>query len=75
MTCLDIQSDGILFISGGADRTVRVWNYDDGLTIAIGKCHSGTVNSIAISPDRRHIVSDGSEGGIYIWDMSYVCTK
>ena len=75
LTCLDIQSDGCLFVSGSADRSVRVWNYDDGLTIAMGKIHSGTVNSVAISPDRKHIVSVGSEGGIFIWNMSAVCTK
>jgi WD40 repeat protein len=75
MTCLDIQSDGNLFVSGSADRSVRVWNYDDGLTIAMGKVHSGTVNSVAISPDQKQVVSVGSEGGIFIWDMSKVCTK
>jgi WD40 repeat protein len=75
MTCLDIYRDGTLFVSGSADRSVRVWHYDDGLTIALGRVHSGTVKSIAISPDHKKLVSVGSEGGIFIWDISAISNK
>ncbi len=70
MTCLSIKSDGNVFISGSADKSIRAWNYDDGTTTAIGTGHSGVVNSIAISPDEASLVSVGSEGGIFVWDLS-----
>ena len=77
MTCLDIDYEGDIFVSGSADKTVRVWNYDDGITIAAGHAHSGKVNRVAISPNQEKIVSVGDEGGIFIWDFSHImmCTK
>ena len=69
MTCLDIPSTGDIFISGSADKTVRVWDYDDGVTISTGTAHSGKVNAVAISPDKERVVSVGDEGGIFIWKI------
>ncbi len=69
MTCLEIASNGNFFISGSADRLLRLWHYDDGITVGVGKGHSGTVNRVAFSPDLRTIVSVGSEGGIFIWNV------
>ena len=46
-----------------------MWHYDDGLTTSIGSGHSGKVAAVRISPDRQMIVSVGSEGGIFIWEM------
>jgi len=72
MTCLDIQSEGNMFVSGSADKSVRIWDYDDGVIKAMGCAHSGVVNSVAISPDETRLVSVGSEGGIFIWDLSEI---
>lgn len=47
----------------------QVWHYDDGLTTNVGSGHSGKISAVRISPDRRIIVSVGTEGGIFIWDM------
>jgi len=70
MTCLDIQSDGDTFVSGSADKLVKLWTYDDGLVIGVGKGHSGKINKVAISPDQKRVISIGNEGGIFIWDLS-----
>lgn len=32
-----------------------------------GVAHSGTVTGVAITPDKGHIVSVGSEGAVCIW--------
>ena len=50
-------------------RVSLLTHYDDGLTTSIGTGHSGRVSAARISPDRKIIVSVGSEGGIFIWDM------
>ncbi len=75
MTCLDIEKQGDIFVSGSADKSVRVWDYDNGVTIGIGQGHSGKVNSVAISPDQKSLVSVGNEGGIFIWDLAQVREK
>lgn len=37
--------------------------------MAIGRGHSGKVNSVCISPDGATVVSVGAEGGTFIWGM------
>ena len=48
---------------------VKVWNYDEGICLAVGEGHSGYINQIMISPDQKNIVSVGAEGAIFIWKM------
>jgi WD40 repeat protein len=69
MTSLDIDSTGEFFVSGSEDRLVKVWHYDDGLPVAVGKGHSGKVKYIKFSPDFKFIVSVGSAGEIIFWDL------
>ena len=69
MTCLDITPSGEFFVSGSADKIMRLMHYDDGIPVAIGTGHSGTVNALKISPDQSTIVSAGSTGEIIFWEM------
>ena len=67
---MDIEAgEGSVFISGGADKTVKVWDYDLGECIASGSGHSGAINGLRISPDNKSVITVGSEGAIFIWDM------
>ena len=40
-----------------------------GEQVAAGVGHSGTITRLRISPDKRIVVSVGSEGAIFIWHM------
>lgn len=64
---VDIDVEGKLMASGGADRLVKVWLYDEGDCIASGAGHSGAVTKVKISPNGRIVVSVGAEGAIMIW--------
>ena len=64
---MDIEKDGVVFASGGRDRLVKLWLYDEGELIAQGAGHSGAINKVRISPDKRIVVSVGAEGAIFIW--------
>jgi WD40 repeat protein len=71
MTCLDIRSDGEMFVSGSSDKRVEIWNYDEGVVNKKGNVrHSGVINSVALSPDETRLVSVDTEGGIFIWRIS-----
>jgi WD40 repeat protein len=65
----DVSVDvlGEVIVSGGANKLVQVWGYDQGYCYFTGVGHSRAVNRVRISPDRLFIVSVGSEGGIFIW--------
>lgn len=69
ITSVDIERDGVLFASGGLDRLVKLWSYDEGEPVATGFGHSGDISKVRISPDKRIIVSVGQEGAVFIWKM------
>merc|ERR1719240_2444356 len=64
---LHVNDDGKFFVSGGADKKVNLWSYDEGSKYYEGIGHSGSVNAVRIAPDKQRVVSVGDEGGIYVW--------
>jgi WD40 repeat protein len=66
---LDIQRNGQHIVTGGQDKFVKLWRYDEGDHVAIGTGHSGAITRVRISPDEKIIVSVGAEGAIFIWEM------
>ena len=69
MTSLDVMPSGEFFVSGCQDRLLKVWSYDEGIPVAIGRGHSGDIKAVKNSPDLRTIVSVGSTGEIIFWEM------
>merc|ERR1712061_442807 len=69
LTTLSISQNGAYYTSGGAERLLKLWDYEGGICKYIGVGHSGTITSAAISPDQTFIVSVGQEGAILIWTM------
>ena len=68
VTTIAIDQAGEAVASGGGDKLVKLWGYDEGNCYATGAAHSSCVNRVAVTPDRRHVISVGSEGAIMIWD-------
>lgn len=66
---LSITKEGEHFVSGGEDKLVKLWGYDEGINTYSGAGHSGAITRLQISPDQRSIVSVGAEGAIFIWSM------
>ena len=66
---IDIEKEGKLFASGGVDRLVKVWLYDEGEVVASGAGHAGTITKVRISPDNKYLLSVGAEGAIFIWHL------
>mmetsp|Transcript_52386 Transcript_52386/g.60172 ORF Transcript_52386/g.60172 Transcript_52386/m.60172 type:complete len:666 (-) Transcript_52386:64-2061(-) len=67
VNALAITKEGEHFASGGLDKLVKLWGYDEGLCYYVGVGHSGGITRIAIAPDQKTIVSVGEEGAIFIW--------
>lgn len=68
MNALATDPDGEVIVSGGCDKIVKLWGYDEGHCYGYGAAHSGSITSIQIAPDKSKIVSVGSEGGLFIWE-------
>jgi len=51
VNALAITNEGEHFVSGGEDKVLRLWGYDEGICYYNGNGHSGGITRIAISPD------------------------
>jgi WD40 repeat protein len=70
VTSVATSPDGQFIVSGSWDKTIRIWNTDDG-EIGIGPIigHNEKITSISISPDGKHIVSGSDDCTIMVWDV------
>jgi WD40 repeat protein len=69
VNCLAISNDGDKFVSGGEDKVVQVYGYDEGYCYYTGVGHSGNITRCEISPDQEMVVTVGDEGAIFLWAM------
>lgn len=64
---LEFISDELL-VSGGADCSLKFWNVPHGqCKDTIEKAHIGALKCLAISPDRKTLISGGNENDIKVW--------
>merc|ERR1712107_753981 len=69
LSTLSISRSGSHYVSGGEDRLLKLWEYDEGVCKYIGVGHSGQITGAAIAPDQSFVVSVGTEGAIFVWTM------
>lgn len=71
INCLDVSSCGNYFVSGGDDRIIKVWLYDEGEVTHEGTGHSAAVTRVCISPDNKFIFSCSLDGAILKWTFPF----
>ncbi len=67
---LAFSDDGQLLASAGFDKTVRLWDAEDGRERGQLVGHAQRVNAVAFSPDRRTVVSAGMDGAAVVWQTN-----
>jgi WD40 repeat protein len=59
--------DGGKAVSGGQDKTVRLWNIADGEELRCFEGHTDTVTSVAFTPE-GHVLSGSRDRTVRLWD-------
>ena len=62
--------DGTRLASGGADRTVRLWDITDDRDSMTLQKHTGPTNVLAFSPDGKMLASGSTDKTVQLWDAT-----
>jgi len=68
-----LSSDGQFALSGSWDKTLRLWDLNQGTKVRAFAGHEKDVYSVAFSGDNRQIVSSGRDKAIKLWNTLGEC--
>ena len=60
--------DGGRIITGGSDKTIKVWDSASGQVLKTLRGHESSIDALAASPDGKRIVSGSEDNTIKLWD-------
>jgi len=74
VTSVAVTQDGSFLVAGSTDGTVTLWGGANSNPLLTFEAHKGQVNSVAISPDGKTLVSAGGAirkpGEVKVWDVT-----
>jgi WD40 repeat protein len=65
--CCALSANGRLLVSGGADKTVRIWSTEEGTLVATYSGHTASVRAVAVDSAGQAIFSGDDHGTLNRW--------
>jgi WD40 repeat protein/serine/threonine protein kinase len=63
------SADGKHFLSGSADKTVKLWDLSTGECLQTLEGHTEWVTTVSLSADGRHALSGSADKTLKLWDL------
>ena len=70
VTAVALSADGRLAVSGGYDKTLRLWEMATGRCIRTFDSYIGNVTSVTLTLDGRFVLSGSSYKALRLWDLT-----
>ncbi len=67
VTSVDFSKDGKFALSGSLDRTIRLWDYEEGKTIQLFYGEADRITAVKFSPKNDFFASAGLDGTVHLW--------
>jgi len=67
-----ISPNGRILASASSDKTVRLWNLENGHLIASPLQHPDSVNCLSFSTHGKLLATGCQDNNVYAWDMSAI---
>ncbi len=65
-----ISFDGRTIVTGGDDRTVKIWDVASGRALKTLRGHTESVTSVHIAPNGQTIASGSSDNTVKLWNVN-----
>ncbi len=70
VTSVSLSRDGRYGLSGGADRTLRLWEMTTGQCLRTLEGHDSVVTAVWLSASGRHALSGGADRTVRLWEVA-----
>ncbi|HVL12229.1 MAG TPA: WD40 repeat domain-containing protein [Gemmata sp.] len=67
---LAVVPDGSALVTGGEDKTLRVWEVTSGKQLRSFQGHMTGLTAVAVRGDGRQIASASEDGAVRVWDLN-----
>jgi serine/threonine protein kinase len=64
---LAVSADGAQVLTGGEDRTLRLWDLATGRELQRFLGHTDAVRAVALAPDGRYVLSGSADRQVILW--------
>ena len=65
-----LAADGKMLATGGADKTIRLWDLTKNKEVAVLTGHEDVVRCLAFSPDGKTLASASTDKTVRLWDVA-----